>query len=110
MAAMVIELGDSARSTLHEVPGVRAARSLAAEDRRPCRRAEVRCRRRASAVLRLRQLPEVRFTSWQRPLPQVCPQCGGLIVGDRGRRAKCTNCDWKGPTSQAKERAPAGAA
>ena len=59
--------------------------------------------------------PKCEFTSWQRPLPQVCPQCNGLIVGDRGRRAKCTNCDWKGPTSQAKERAgsapaPAGAA
>jgi DNA topoisomerase-1 len=54
--------------------------------------------------------PKCEFTSWQRPLQQVCPQCGGMLVGERGRRAKCTNCDWKGPLSQAKERAPAGAA
>jgi len=59
--------------------------------------------------------PKCEFTTWQRPLLQVCPQCSGLIVGDTGRRAKCTKCDWKGPTSQAKERdasapAPAGAA
>jgi DNA topoisomerase-1 len=59
--------------------------------------------------------PKCEFTSWQRPLPQVCPQCGSMIVAERGRNAKCTNCDWKGPVSQARERgdskpAPAGAA
>ena len=60
--------------------------------------------------------PSCEFTSWSRPLPQICPQCKGLIVADRGRNAKCTNCDWKGPVTEALERdsspprAPAGAA
>ncbi|HLF71315.1 MAG TPA: type I DNA topoisomerase, partial [Dehalococcoidia bacterium] len=40
--------------------------------------------------------PKCSFTSWQRPLPPPCPSCKGLIVTDKGRRAKCTNCDWKG--------------
>jgi DNA topoisomerase I len=57
--------------------------------------------------------PKCEFTSWQRPLPTRCPQCSGLIVAERGRRARCTNCEWKGPQSAAvgaddpKARAPA---
>jgi len=62
--------------------------------------------------------PSCDFTSWSRPLSQMCPQCKGLIVVDRGQNAKCTNCDWKGSISEALERdpstegprAPAGAA
>jgi len=60
--------------------------------------------------------PKCEWTSWSRPLPQMCPQCKGVIVADRGQNAKCTNCDWKGPVSEAPERegtpprAPAGAA
>jgi DNA topoisomerase I len=59
--------------------------------------------------------PKCEFTSWSRPLPQICPQCNGLIVADRGLNAKCTKCDWKGPVAEAPERdttpkAPAGAA
>ncbi len=60
--------------------------------------------------------PKCEFTSWSRPLPQVCPQCKGLIVAERGQNAKCTNCDWKGSVDEALERdapsprAPAGAA
>jgi DNA topoisomerase I len=46
--------------------------------------------------------PSCQYTSWQRPLETVCPQCSGLIVAERGRRAKCTVCDWKGPASAAK--------
>jgi DNA topoisomerase I len=59
--------------------------------------------------------PKCEFTSWSRPLPQMCPQCNGLIVVDKGSNAKCTKCDWKGPVAEALERdgtapAPAGAA
>ena len=55
--------------------------------------------------------PQCQYTSWQRPLPQVCPECGGLIVAERGRKARCTNCGWKGPATAAKERgAPRAAA
>jgi DNA topoisomerase-1 len=40
--------------------------------------------------------PTCDFTSWQRPLSDPCPNCGGLItVAGRGG-AKCTACDWKG--------------
>ena len=28
--------------------------------------------------------PKCDFTSWQRPLPEVCPQCAGMIVAERG--------------------------
>jgi DNA topoisomerase I len=45
--------------------------------------------------------PRCEFTSWQRPLPWQCPSCGGLIVAERGRRARCTKCEWKGPQSAA---------
>jgi DNA topoisomerase-1 len=41
--------------------------------------------------------PNCRFTSWSRPLPEPCPNCGGVIVAQAGRRAKCLKCDWKGP-------------
>ena len=54
--------------------------------------------------------PTCEYTSWQRPLTQVCPQCGAIIVADRGRRAHCTVCDWAGPASAAPERNPAAAA
>ena len=50
--------------------------------------------------------PACDYTSWQRPMQQVCPECGGLIVADRGRRAHCTKCEWNGPASQAAERDP----
>jgi DNA topoisomerase-1 len=56
--------------------------------------------------------PRCQFTSWQRPLPQACPKCGSLIVAERGRRARCTACDWKGAASagrQANETAKAAA-
>jgi DNA topoisomerase-1 len=48
--------------------------------------------------------PECDYTSWQRPMTQVCPDCNGLIVAERGRRARCTSCEWSGPASAAKER------
>ena len=51
--------------------------------------------------------PRCQFTSWQRPLSQACPQCGGLLVGERGRRARCAACGWKGPASSG--RTPEGA-
>jgi DNA topoisomerase-1 len=40
--------------------------------------------------------PDCDFTSWSRPLPQVCPQCEGLVVAAGRGTAKCTNCEWKG--------------
>jgi DNA topoisomerase-1 len=40
--------------------------------------------------------PDCDFTSWSRPLPQPCPECGGLIVVAGRGTAKCVNGDWKG--------------
>ncbi|HXH21611.1 MAG TPA: type I DNA topoisomerase [Dehalococcoidia bacterium] len=51
--------------------------------------------------------PKCDYTSWQRPLPTVCPDCGGLAVAERGRRARCTVCNWKGPQADTVERGKA---
>jgi DNA topoisomerase-1 len=37
--------------------------------------------------------PECQFTSWKRPLPTPCPNCGGLVVEQNRSRASCTNCN-----------------
>ncbi len=37
--------------------------------------------------------PECDFTSWKRPLPQPCPNCGGLLVEMNKNRAQCTVCE-----------------
>jgi DNA topoisomerase-1 len=37
--------------------------------------------------------PECEFTSWKRPLPQACPECGGLLVVDNKDHAACTKCE-----------------
>ncbi len=37
--------------------------------------------------------PECEFTSWKRPLPQPCPNCGGLLVAEAKGKAKCTVCE-----------------
>lgn len=36
--------------------------------------------------------PECQFTSWKRPLPQPCPNCGGLLIEQSKTRAQCSNC------------------
>ncbi len=36
--------------------------------------------------------PACEFTSWKRPLPQPCPQCGSLLVVDNRDHAVCTVC------------------
>jgi DNA topoisomerase-1 len=57
--------------------------------------------------------PACEYTSWQRPLTTVCPECGGMVVAERGRTARCTKCEWKGPQTQTVEResaAPVAAA
>jgi DNA topoisomerase-1 len=50
--------------------------------------------------------PKCDFTSWSRPLPEPCPNCGGLVVNvgrarDDGRRsARCLTCDWRGTVAE----------
>ena len=40
--------------------------------------------------------PKCDFTTWNRPLPQPCPDCAGLLTADRDGKAKCTACAWRG--------------
>jgi DNA topoisomerase-1 len=40
--------------------------------------------------------PNCQFAINQRPLPQPCPNCGGLLTQYRGKWAKCAKCDYKG--------------
>ena len=39
--------------------------------------------------------PECDFTSWKRPLPTPCPECGGLLVVADKRNAQCLNCEQR---------------
>ncbi len=36
--------------------------------------------------------PECDFASWKKPLPDPCPNCGGLLVEKNKKRAVCTEC------------------
>lgn len=37
--------------------------------------------------------PECEFTSWKKPLPRPCPNCGGLLVAANKNHAHCTQCE-----------------
>lgn len=37
--------------------------------------------------------PECEFTSWKKPLPTPCPNCGGLLVVANKTTAQCTQCE-----------------
>ncbi len=37
--------------------------------------------------------PNCDFTSWKRPLPEPCPQCGGLLVATNKNHAQCLTCE-----------------
>jgi DNA topoisomerase-1 len=39
--------------------------------------------------------PKCNFAINTKPLPQPCPQCGGLVTVYRGKWGKCTKCDYK---------------
>lgn len=36
--------------------------------------------------------PDCQFTSWKRPIPQPCPNCGGLLVEQNKTTAQCIKC------------------
>ena len=38
--------------------------------------------------------PNCDFVSNQRPLPDPCPECGGLMVAAGSKNVKCTKCTW----------------
>jgi DNA topoisomerase-1 len=37
--------------------------------------------------------PACDFTSWKRPLPQPCPNCGGLLTAANKNHAQCIKCE-----------------
>jgi len=37
--------------------------------------------------------PVCDFTSWKKPIPTPCPECGGLLVIANKSQAQCTNCE-----------------
>ncbi|MEA3440082.1 MAG: type I DNA topoisomerase [Chloroflexota bacterium] len=37
--------------------------------------------------------PECEFSSWKKPLPNPCPECGSLLVLANKKHAECTNCE-----------------
>ncbi len=41
--------------------------------------------------------PECDFTSWKRPLPPPCPNCGGLLVEQNKQVAVCIQCEEQTP-------------
>ncbi|MBA7691746.1 DNA topoisomerase 1 [subsurface metagenome] len=40
--------------------------------------------------------PDCQFATNFRPLPQPCPNCGGLLTLYREKWAKCTKCEYRG--------------
>jgi DNA topoisomerase-1 len=53
--------------------------------------------------------PECDFLSNRRPLPNPCPECGGLMVQVERATAGCTVCTWTEPIGEnAEELAPVG--
>ena len=53
--------------------------------------------------------PACDFTSWKRPLPQPCPNCGGLLVVANRNSAQCLACEQQTPLAELPPvEAPAG--
>jgi len=50
--------------------------------------------------------PACEFTSWKRPLPSACPNCGGLLVVDNREHAACLKCGNRVPLSSLVVAAP----
>jgi DNA topoisomerase I len=44
--------------------------------------------------------PTCDFTSWKRPLPQPCPNCGGLLVVANKNFAQCLACEQQVPLAE----------
>ncbi len=47
--------------------------------------------------------PKCTFSVPQKPLPQPCPECGGLLTAFRRDNSKCVACDYKGPVPEEEE-------
>jgi DNA topoisomerase-1 len=45
--------------------------------------------------------PTCTFAVNQRPLPQPCPECAGMLLATGRSNARCTACEFKGPAPEA---------
>jgi DNA topoisomerase-1 len=54
--------------------------------------------------------PGCDFVVWKKPLPQPCPNCGGLLVEQTRTRARCNNCGETFPMAEVAEAAAAESA
>ena len=55
---------------------------------------EKRGRRRGRIFYGCANYPACDFTSWDRPIEEPCPQCGGLVVQPRRGGSKCSQCGY----------------
>lgn len=44
--------------------------------------------------------PQCDFTTWKQPLPNPCPQCGGLLVIANKQTAQCLQCEEQYPLDE----------
>ena len=44
--------------------------------------------------------PNCTFAVSRKPLPQLCPECGKLLLASGRDNAQCTSCDYKGPVPE----------
>jgi DNA topoisomerase-1 len=51
--------------------------------------------------------PSCDFTLPQKPLPEPCPECSGILVASARELAQCTQCDYKGPVPETTALEPA---
>ncbi len=45
--------------------------------------------------------PNCKFAINAKPLPQKCPECGGMLTEYKENQAKCTKCKYRGPVPEA---------
>jgi len=46
--------------------------------------------------------PDCKFVTFQLPLAKPCPKCGGLMVEEKNKTAKCTKCTHREKIEDAK--------
>jgi DNA topoisomerase-1 len=54
--------------------------------------------------------PACEFTSWKRPLPTPCPNCGGTLVIANKNFAQCMKCETQYPLDDVQKEEPEGQA
>jgi len=59
-----------------------------------CRQGEVVEKRskRGRVFYSCSRYPDCNFVSWDKPLAQACPKCGGMLTRKNGKQAVCGNC------------------